>query len=254
MKKIRKILAFAIVAVFVLGMTTTTYAYNCTVTFHLDGGNVGGDTRDVVINVESEQLIPQEKIPTPVKDRCDFKEWYSFELYYDTPYTPVTMNEDFYPRWYEYYRPISGDESAFIIGSADDLVISWDAPFDYYSDEIVLTNLTTGKDVDLNNSDFSVDEGSTVLTLKNSFLATLDSGKYKVTLPFEYGEASATFTVKEATPVTPDTDADTDATTPDSTTPKTGDNSNIALFSLVGIVAASGIVSIVTIKKKTEEK
>ena len=60
----------------------------------------------------------------------------------------------------------------------------------------------------LEDSYYSVKEGSTVVTLKNSFLKKLDLGKYTITIHFTDGEAEGTFKVADGL---------------DTTNPSTGD-------------------------------
>ena len=116
----------------------------------------------------------------------------------------------------------------------------------------------------LDEDDCSVTEGSTVLTLKNSFLKTLQSGYYRLIASFEdgvtTGESRIYFTIVEgADPNAPEEDptlpveptAAADSDTSQSTTPKTGDNSNMAVCVSIAMAAAAGVVTVAVFKKKS---
>lgn len=118
------------------------------------------------------------------------------------------------------------------------------------STEIDMTLTCSGKLEDLtgiyvdgklvDESNYTLKSGSTILTLKASYLDTLSAGKH--TLKFQYkdnvsAETNFTITAKE-TPKSPDT----------STAPKTGDTSNAMLY--FSLIALSGCVAGFGLKKK----
>ena len=121
---------------------------------------------------------------------------------------------------------------------------------------------------DIDRDDYIVTEGSTIVTLKNSYLKSLGPGEYEVQIDFiEHtaygdinGDATAGFTIVEGAdpnapeedptlPVEPTAAADSDAS--ESTTPKTGDNSNMVVYVSAAMAAAAGIVTVVVFKKKS---
>ena len=73
---------------------------------------------------------------------------------------------------------------------------------------------------------YTVKEGSTVVTLKADYVATLSVGEHTIGIVSTNGTATTTFTVKAKTAVDNDTDS-----------PQTGDNSNMALW--IALLAAS---------------
>ena len=81
-----------------------------------------------------------------------------------------------------------------------------------------------GKDLDVSN--YTVKEGSTIVTLKAEYLETLSVGKHTLAIVSETGTATTEFTVKAA------------AVTDDTQSPQTGDDSNIALW--IGVLLAAG--------------
>ncbi len=92
-----------------------------------------------------------------------------------------------------------------------------------------------GKDLDASN--YTVKEGSTIVTLKAEYLETLSVGKHTLAVVSETGTAETEFTIKAA------------AVADDTQSPQTGDSSNIALWIVLllisggaGIVLSTGYV------------
>ena len=81
-----------------------------------------------------------------------------------------------------------------------------------------------GKTLDAKN--YTVKEGSTVVTLKADYVATLSAGEHTIGIVSESGTATTTFTVNAKTVVDNDTKS-----------PQTGDNSHMALW--IALLAAS---------------
>lgn len=92
-----------------------------------------------------------------------------------------------------------------------------------------------GKDLDASN--YTVKEGSTVVTLKPEYLETLSVGKHTLAIVSETGTASTEFTIKAA-PATDDTQS-----------PQTGDSSNIMLW-IALLFVSGGVLSVVAYRKK----
>ena len=86
-----------------------------------------------------------------------------------------------------------------------------------------------GKDLDASN--YTVKEGSTIVTLKAEYLETLSVGKHTLAVVSETGTAETEFTIKAA------------AVADDTQSPQTGDSSNIALWIVLLLISGgAGIV------------
>lgn len=117
----------------------------------------------------------------------------------------------------------------------------------------------TGVKVDgtlIDAKNYTAVSGSTVITLKADYLKTLSVGTHKLTVVYTDGECSANFEVKKAaSEQTKPTEGDkTDTTTPtggkDTTSPQTGDNSNLALWFAVLFVSGAGVIGATVYSKK----
>ena len=93
-----------------------------------------------------------------------------------------------------------------------------------------------GKDLDASN--YTVKEGSTIVTLKASYLETLSVGKHTLAIVSETGTATTEFTVKAA------------AVTDDTQSPQTGDDSNIALWIAVLLAAGTALTGTAVYSRK----
>ena len=98
--------------------------------------------------------------------------------------------------------------------------------------------------------------GSTVITLKADYLKTLSVGTHKLTVVYTDGECSTNFEVKQAaSEQTKPTERDkSDTTTPtggkDTTSPQTGDNSNMLLWVALLFVSGAGVLGTTVYSKK----
>lgn len=117
----------------------------------------------------------------------------------------------------------------------------------------------TGVKVDgtlIDAKNYTAVSGSTVITLKADYLKTLSAGTHKITVVYTDGECSANFEVKKAaSEQTKPTEGDkTDTTKPaggkDTTSPQTGDNSNLALWFAVLFVSGAGVIGATVYSKK----
>ena len=81
-------------------------------------------------------------------------------------------------------------------------------------------------------SRFTVKKGSTVITLTVDYIKTLTPGAYDITFETAQGTASGTFKVSRS--------------------PKTGDESNLALWAAVGLMSAAAAagISVYLLRKK----
>ena len=108
-----------------------------------------------------------------------------------------------------------------------------------YSDFIRVT--LDGKTLDEKN--YTVKEGSTVVTLKADYVATLSAGEHKIGIASESGTATTTFTVNAKAAADNDTKS-----------PKTGDNSHIALWIALLFVSGGAVATTGVRKKKKHGK
>lgn len=92
-----------------------------------------------------------------------------------------------------------------------------------------------GKTVDENN--YTVKEGSTIVTLKADYMATLSVGKHTLGIVSESGTATTTFTVNAKV-------------VNDTTAPQTGDNSHMALWFALLFVSGGALVGTTVYGKK----
>ena len=128
----------------------------------------------------------------------------------DVPPTPVT------------YAIIEGANSTWTKGGTSGLVVRSDAPFAKFVGVKV-----DGKTVAATN--YTAEEGSTIVTLKSVYLETLETGKHSIEIVSADGSASTNFTVKA------------NSRPADSNDPQTGDNSMIYLWTLILVISAAGL-------------
>ena len=98
-----------------------------------------------------------------------------------------------------------------------------------------------GKTLDEKN--YTVKEGSTVVTLKADYVATLSVGEHTIGIVSESGTATTTFTVNAKAVVDNDTNS-----------PQTGDNSHMALWIALLFVSGAGVIGITVYGKKKRAK
>lgn len=117
----------------------------------------------------------------------------------------------------------------------------------------------TGVKVDgtlIDAKNYTAVSGSTVITLKADYLKTLSGGTHKITVVYTDGECSANFEVKKAaSEQTKPTEGDkADTTTPtggkDTTSPQTGDNSNLALWFAVLFISCGGVIGVTVYSRR----
>ena len=80
---------------------------------------------------------------------------------------------------------------------------------------------------------YTVASGSTIVTLKNEYLKTLSSGEHKITFVYTDGECSTTFKIKNSGEDYENREII-----------KTGDNSNIILWTYLFVASALGMFGI----------
>ena len=88
-----------------------------------------------------------------------------------------------------------------------------------------------GKDVD--KADYEAKAGSTIVTLKGSYLETLKSGEHTITVVYADGSTDGTFKITEKTNV-----------------PATGDNSNIWLWFALAFISGGAVIALTVVDRK----
>lgn len=147
------------------------------------------------------------------------------------------------------YKIIEGANGTWTQNSDGTLVFHANGDFDKFTGVKVDGTLIDAKN-------YTAVSGSTVITLKADYLKTLSVGTHKIAVVYTDGECSANFEVKKAaSEQTKPTEGDkTDTTTPtggkDTTSPQTGDNSNLALWFAVLFVSGAGVIGATVYSKK----
>ncbi len=143
------------------------------------------------------------------------------------------------------YEITEGAGSTWTKGSEEGLTFTANGAFEKFAGIAV-----NSKKVDAEN--YEAKAGSTVVTLKASYLETLAAGEYEFAVVYGDGAAEGTFEIAEKPESSEDGGTD-DTKKPDGTaaggtsgtakpsTPPTGDNSNIALY---GAVFAAGLIAL----------
>ena len=127
------------------------------------------------------------------------------------------------------FKPVitAGANGTWQKGTKDGLSFTSNAAYKHFQKVQV-----DGKDLDASN--YTVKEGSTIVTLKTSYLETLSVGKHTVS---ETGTATTEFTIKAA------------AVTDDTQSPQTGDNSNMVLW-IALLFVSGGVLSMMFVINK----
>ena len=156
------------------------------------------------------------------------------------------------------YKIIGGADSSWTQNTDGNLVIRGNGDFAKFQSVKV-----DGKVIDAKN--YTVAEGSTIVTLKADYLKTLSAGSHSFEIVWTDGAAGTHFTVALNTPGNNNDDDEDDssnesaqgeqggnaaAQTP-AASPKTGDTSNYVLWAVLLVAAVAGI-AVVLIKKKKE--
>ena len=108
---------------------------------------------------------------------------------------------------------------------------------------------------ELSGENYEKAEGSIIITLDADYVATLPAGEHTIGIVSESGTATTTFTVAEkAAPGTSD-DSDRDSKADADKNAKTGDDTNLALWLALMILAGAGIAgtTVYTRRKRTNE-
>ena len=125
----------------------------------------------------------------------------------------------------------AGANGSWQKGTKDGLTFTSNAAYKHFQKVQV-----DGKDLDASN--YTVKEGSTIVTLKAEYLETLSDGKHTLAIVSETGTATTEFTIKAA------------AVTDDTQSPQTGDDSNIALWIAVLLAAGTALTGTAVYSRK----
>ena len=147
-----------------------------------------------------------------------------------------------------YYQVIEGANSAWTQNSDKTLAFRANGDFSKFTGVKVDDTLIDAKN-------YTAVSGSTVITLKADYLNTLSVGTHKLTVVYNDGECSTNFEVKATSEQTKPTEGDkSDTTTPtggkDTTSPQTGDNSNMLLWVALLFVSGAGVLGTTVYSKK----
>lgn len=147
------------------------------------------------------------------------------------------------------YKIIEGANGTWTQNSDGTLVFRANGDFDKFTGVKVDGTLIDAKN-------YTAVSGSTVITLKADYLKTLSVGTHKLTVVYTDGECNTNFEVKQvASEQTKPTEGDkSDTTTPtggkDTTSPQTGDNSNLALWFAILFISCGGVIGVTVYSRR----
>ena len=154
------------------------------------------------------------------------------------------------------YQIIDGANSSWTHDSDGNITIRGNGDFSKFTGVKVDGNL-------IDKSNYTAKEGSTIITLKASYLNTLSAGTNTVEILWTDGSASTTFTIKANTSdnsnnnQNDNNNSDSSDDKPSSgtdkkdvTAPKTGDNTPSVWLFILSILSGTGLI--ITVKKRRE--
>ena len=125
------------------------------------------------------------------------------------------------------YKIIKGNNSKWKKGDKGGITVTINGDFTKFQGIRI-----NGKTVD--SKHYEAKAGSTVITLKKSYLDTLSAGTYKLKAVYTNGETEGTFVVEKTT----------------GSVPATGDSSNLLLWCAVWILCVMILSALVLVRKK----
>ena len=134
----------------------------------------------------------------------------------------------------------AGANGSWQKGTKDGLTFTSNAAYKHFQKVQV-----DGKDLDASN--YTVKEGSTIVTLKTSYLETLSVGKHTLAIVSATGTATTEFTIKAAASANDRNPANPNGEATESV--QTGDNTNMMLWIVMLFVSAS-ILGIAVYEKR----
>ena len=213
----------------------TTY----TVTFETNGGSA----------IASQKVADGNKATKPAdptKDGYTFEGWYkdaALTVAYDFE-TAITADITLYAKWTQKaqisYTVVSGADGSWKLGSGTDYTLTVKRSEDDPSCIDHFTGVQTDGAALVKDSHYTAKPGSTVITLKNSYLESLSEGKHTITVNFDDGSVSLEITVqaadkKEVTLI-----------------PKTGETGCIAVLGAIMILSAAGCL--ITLEREKQRR
>lgn len=138
---------------------------------------------------------------------------------------------------------IDGKGQTMVVDAAKDLSFRSSAPIEFFQKVLV-------DDREVAAENYVLTEGSTIVTLKASFLKTLDVGEHKLSVVSATGTAETTFTVAEAAKPAPGQTTTTTTTTTTTSKPKkkagkeTLPQSGDSAYAMAGAVLAAGVAAL----------
>lgn len=138
---------------------------------------------------------------------------------------------------------IDGKGQTMVVDAAKDLSFRSSAPIEFFQKVLV-------DDREVAAENYVLTEGSTIVTLKASFLKTLGVGEHKLSVVSATGTAETTFTVAEADKPAPGQTTTTTTTTTTTSKPKkkagkeTLPQSGDSAYAMAGAVLAAGVAAL----------
>lgn len=138
---------------------------------------------------------------------------------------------------------IDGKGQTMVVEAAKDLSFRSNAPIKYFQKVLV-------DDKEVAAENYVLTEGSTIVTLKASFLKTLGVGEHKLSVVSTTGTAETTFTVAEAAKPAPGQTTTTTTTTTTTSKPKkkaskeTLPQSGDSAYAMAGAVLTAGVAAL----------
>ncbi len=142
---------------------------------------------------------------------------------------------------------IEGANGTFTQGAEAGLIFKSSADFDNFEGVLV-----DGKEVD--EKYYKATKGSIVVELSLEYLATLSKGEHTLTIKASTGDATTKFFVNEKAAETTNTNTNTDVKVDKKDTgsnvPKTGDNNNMILWSMLMLVSVAFVLGATAYRRK----
>ncbi|MBQ6494488.1 MAG: InlB B-repeat-containing protein [Bacilli bacterium] len=167
--------------------------YN-TVKFDTNGGTAVGNQ---TVYYGDKAINPTTN---PTKDGYVFDGWYEDkELTVEYNFnTVIEKNITIYAKWKYVYTIEDGNKQIFKLGDTTDIVIKASGSLDKLVG-IKLNNSLVDRD------NYVIESGSTILTLKHTFLNNLSAGDYTITFVYSDGSVDGSMTVMDGSSINPPT-------------------------------------------------
>ena len=137
------------------------------------------------------------------------------------------------------YQVIEGTNQEYTINKDNELTFKVDADYNLFAKVYIDENL-------VDESNYKVTEGSTIITLNKEYVNTLNNGKHTLKVEFNDGEANTEFSILKEEIKNPSVNEE------EVKNPSTSDN--IEKYIILGIVALVGVIGCTLILKRNLEK